>query len=162
MDWTSSDRVHRRNVLLAGAFAAAALFAGPAWAGLYSWQNDPAAYGYFCQNSIPNTLADESCAPSSAVNIFAYLQTTYATQLGGVQLVGSGYGGWNATAQTLQGFFGTDKNGSWGPGQSGGLENYLTSIGAADLVTLDAVVFNSSPAYPSWVAQNAVPAFGDF
>jgi hypothetical protein len=162
MNWTSADRVRPSKALLAGAAATAAFSAGLAHADTYQWMNDSATYGYFCQYSIPNTLADESCAPSSAVNTLAYLQATYATQLGGVQLVGSGYAGWNATAQTLQGFFGTDKNGSWGPGQTGGLENYLTSIGAADLVTLDAVVFNSSPAYPSWVAQNAVPAFGDF
>ncbi|MGA1708036.1 MAG: hypothetical protein ACO4CI_05015, partial [Phycisphaerales bacterium] len=98
MNWTSADRVHLSKALLAGAAASAAFSAGLAHADTYQWMNDSATYGYFCQYSIPNTLADESCAPSSAVNTFAFLQTTYATQLGGVQLVGSGYAGWNATA----------------------------------------------------------------
>lgn len=162
MNRHASMTSHFRVAIRSAPFAVASLAASVAHADLYHWMNDSATYGYFCQYSIPNTLADESCAPSSAVNTFAYLQTTYATQLGGVQLVGSGYAGWNATAQTLQGFFGTDENGSSGPGQTAGLENYLASIGAADLVALDAVSFESSPEYPSWVAQNAVPTFGDF
>ncbi len=133
-----------------------------AGADTYSWMNDSAGYGYFCQYSIPNTLADESCAPSSAINTLVFLQNTYASQLGGVPLVGSGYGGWNATAQTLQGYFGTTEDGSSGPGQTAGLANYLSSIGAADLVTLDAIAFDTSAEYPEWVAQGATPTFGDF
>ncbi len=162
MNWTSADRVHPSKALLAGAFAAAALFAGPAWAGLYSWQNDPAAYGYLCQYSIPNDLAPESCVPTSTVNAFAYLQNTYATELGGVQLVGSGYAGWNATAQTLQGFFGTTQDGTLFTNAANGLDNYLSSIGAASLVTREAISVLGSPEYPSWVTQGVVPTFGDF
>lgn len=138
------------------------LAAGLAHANTWQWMNDAAAYGYFCQYSIPNTLNDESCAPSSATNTLVFLQNTYASQLGGVQLVGSGYGGWNATAQTLQGFFGTTEDGSSGPGQTAGLANYLSSIGASDLVTLDAIAFDTSAEYPEWVAQGATPTFGDF
>ncbi len=162
MNWTSSDRVHPSKALLAGAAATAAFSAGLAHADTYQWMNDSATYGYFCQYSIPNTLADESCAPSSAVNTFVYLQTTYATQLGGVQLVGSGYAGWNATAQTLQGFFGTTQAGTSPTSAANGLDNYLSSIGAANLVTREAISATGDPAYPSWVTQNVVPTFGDF
>jgi hypothetical protein len=162
MNWTSAVRVQLSQALLAGAVAPAALFAGVARGDLYQWMNDSASYGYLCQYSIPNDLAAESCVPTSTVNAFAYLQNTYATELGGVQLVGSGYAGWNATAQTLQGFFGTTQGGTPYTSAANGLDNYLSSIGAASLVTREAISALGDPAYPSWVTQNAVPTFGDF
>ena len=162
MNWTSAVRVQLSQALLAGAVAPAALFAGVARGDLYQWMNDSASYGYLCQYSIPNDLAAESCVPTSTVNAFAYLQNTYATELGGVQLVGSGYAGWNATAQTLQGFFGTTQDGTPYTSAANGLDNYLSSIGAANLVTREAISVEGDPAYPSWVTQNVVPTFGDF
>ncbi|MGA1310237.1 MAG: hypothetical protein ACO31W_09615, partial [Gemmatimonadaceae bacterium] len=120
-------------------------------------QNDPSAYGYLCQYSIPNDLAEESCVPTSTVNALAYLQNRYASQLGGVQLVGSGYAGWNATAQTLQGFMGTTADSATTlPGAAVGLQNYLISIGAAGLGTLQGISAPVSPEYPSWMSQGAV------
>ncbi|MEY3023800.1 MAG: hypothetical protein ACO3Y3_08125 [Phycisphaerales bacterium] len=162
MNWTSAVRVHLVKGLLAGAVAPAGLSASVAHADLYQWMNDSASYGYLCQYSIPNDLASESCVPTSTVNAFAYLQNTYATELGGVQLVGSGYAGWNATAQTLQGFFGTTQAGTSSTSAANGLDNYLSSIGAANLVTREAISATGDPAYPSWVTQNVVPTFGDF
>lgn len=157
-----------RTVSLSVSIAVAAAGSSAASAETYQWMNDPAAYGYFCQYSIPNALADESCAPASATNTLVFLQNTYASQLGGVQLVGSGYGGWNATAQTLQGFFGTTQDQTTsGPGMTGGLEAYLQSVGAASLTSLSAITFDSSDnhpgeEYPEWVQQHTTPTFGDF
>ena len=162
MNWTSAVRVQLSQALLAGAVAPAALFAGVARGDLYQWMNDSASYGYLCQYSIPNDLAAESCVPTSTVNAFAYLQNTYATELGGVQLVCSGYAGWNATTQTLQGFFGTTQDGTPYTSAANGLDNYLSSIGAANLVTREAISVLGSPEYPSWVTQGVVPTFGDF
>jgi hypothetical protein len=152
------DRRHFQSTrILAGAFAAACVLAGSASADLYNWQNDPSAYGYLCQYSIPNDLAEESCVPTSTVNALAYLQNRYASQLGGVQLVGSGYAGWNATAQALQGFMGTTADSATTlPGAAVGLQNYLISIGAAGLGTLQGISAPVSPEYPSWMSQGAV------
>jgi hypothetical protein len=157
------DRRHSQSTrILAGAFAAACVLAGSASADLYNWQNDPSAYGYLCQYSIPNEFAPESCIPTSTVNALAYLQNTHASQLGGVQLVGSGYAGWNATAQTLQSIMGTSQAGTVFTSAASGLEHFLSTIGAADRMTLGAISAGGSPAYPSWVTQNVLPTFGDF
>lgn len=146
---------------LATAAIASAICGVAAHAEMYQWMNDPAAYGYFCQYSIPNALSQASCSPAANTNTLNYLQNTYAAQLGSVQLVGSGYSGWNATAQSLQAFFGTTEAGSPGPGQTAGLQNYLASVGAASLTTSEAIAFNTDD-YPDWVQQNTVVTFGDF
>ena len=149
-------------------FVASALIAGLANADSWQWMNDPAAYGYFCQYSIPNTLAGESCAPASATNALQFLQSSYGDQLGGVELVGSGYDGWNQTAQTLQVFFGTTEDETTsGPGMTAGLDSYVESIGASSLLTFDAVSVDTSAdhpgeEYPDWVQQGTTPTFLDF
>jgi hypothetical protein len=149
-------------------FLASAWIAGLANADTWAWMNDPAAYGYFCQYSIPNTLAGESCAPASATNALQFVQSSYGDQLGGVELVGSGYAGWNQTAQTLQVFFGTTEDQTTsGPGMTAGLGSYLESIGASNLLALDAIAFDTTAdhpgeEYPDWVQQGTTPTFLDF
>jgi hypothetical protein len=150
------DRRHFQSTrILAGAFAAACVLAGSASADLYNWQNDPSAYGYLCQYSIPNEFAPDSCIPTSTVNALAYLQNTHASQLGGVQLVGSGYAGWNATAQTLQSIMGTTVEGTDFADAAAGLGNYVSSIGAASLLTLQGFSATVNPVYPSWMTQGS-------
>jgi hypothetical protein len=147
---------------------ASAWIAGLASADTWEWNNDKAAYGYFSQYSIPNTLNGESCAPASATNVLQFVQSSYGDQLGGVELVGSGYAGWNQTAQTLQVKFGTTEDETTsGPGMTAGLDSYLESIGASSLLTLDAVSFDTGAdhpgeEYPDWVQQGTTPTFLDF
>ncbi|MFM1829913.1 MAG: hypothetical protein RLZZ558_253, partial [Planctomycetota bacterium] len=82
MNRVSNRRSRLSTTIFAGAVAAASVLAGSAGAGVnYSWQTDLSAYGYLCQYSIPNDLAEESCVPTSTVNALAYLQNRYASQL---------------------------------------------------------------------------------
>lgn len=131
---------------------------------VYEWMNDASSYGYLSQLSIPNELAEESCAPTSATNMLVHMQNTHQAAIGSDNpLVGDGYDGWISTAETLQGFFGTNNDeGSSGPGQTAGLERYLESIGVADRFTFDAVTFEEKEGYPTWATQGTTPTFGDF
>ena len=91
----------RATTLLLLTPATVALAGAAANGDIFQWMNDPDTYGHLCQYSIPNELAEESCAPASATNVLQHLQNTYASSLGGIQLVGEGYDGWISTAQTL-------------------------------------------------------------
>lgn len=153
----------RATTLLLLTPATVALAGAAANGDIFQWMNDPTTYGHLCQYSIPNELAEESCAPTSATNVLVHLQNTHAASLGGIQLVGEGYDGWISTAETLQGNFGTtNEEGSSGPGQTAGLEDYITSIGAANRFSFEAMSFETEGDYPSWTRTGVKPAFGDF
>ena len=124
--------------------AAALSLAGSATADLYS-MNDANDYGYLWQLGLsydlpkPNYDVDqESCVPTTWTNCFVYAQKQYEAKLGDVEIVGSEYSGWTATALLLRSaqFMNTQpSDGTSGEDHIFGLQDYLNYTGAGPLAT---------------------------